>query len=100
MDGQLVLVLWRNEQDDALPCAAPLPEPQTSGGQDGGMGREEPGRRPGAVSQSQVGEAVRPFPRVGQIVADRTDEDDARAARMDEWLVWEAEERIAPRGEG
>ena len=28
-------------------------------------------------------------------MADRTDECGARAAAMDEWIVWEAEERIA-----
>jgi len=28
-------------------------------------------------------------------MADGTDEDGARAAGMDEWVVWEAEERIA-----
>jgi len=33
---------------------------------------------------------------VGGIVADGTDEDVARAAKMDEWIVWEVEER----GEG
>jgi hypothetical protein len=31
-------------------------------------------------------------------MADGTDEDGARAARMDEWVVWEAEERVAHRG--
>jgi hypothetical protein len=30
------------------------------------------------------------------MVADGTDEDGARAATMDEWIVWEAEERVAP----
>jgi hypothetical protein len=34
---------------------------------------------------------------VGRVVADGTDEDGARAAKMDEW---EMVERIAPRGEG
>jgi len=33
---------------------------------------------------------------VGRVVADGTDEDVARAAKMDEWIVWEVEER----GEG
>jgi hypothetical protein len=33
---------------------------------------------------------------VGRVMADRTDEDGARAAAMDEWIVWEAEERVAP----
>jgi hypothetical protein len=34
---------------------------------------------------------------VGRMMADGTDEDGARAAKMDEWVVWE---RIAPRGNG
>jgi len=29
------------------------------------------------------------------MMADGTDEDGARAARMDEWMVWKAEERVA-----
>jgi hypothetical protein len=36
---------------------------------------------------------------VGRVVADGTNEDCARAAKMDEWVVWEAVERAAPRGE-
>jgi hypothetical protein len=36
---------------------------------------------------------------VGRVVADGTDEDGARAMRMDEWVVWETVERAAPRGE-
>jgi hypothetical protein len=31
-------------------------------------------------------------------MADGTDEDGARAARMDEWVAWDATERTAPRG--
>jgi hypothetical protein len=37
---------------------------------------------------------------VGRVVADGTDEDGARAARMDEWVVWETVEKAAPRSEG
>jgi hypothetical protein len=37
---------------------------------------------------------------VGRVVTDGTDEDGARAAKMDEWVVWETVERAAPRGEG
>jgi hypothetical protein len=39
------------------------------------------------------------LPAVGRVVADGTDEDGVRAARMDEWVVWETVERAAPRGE-
>jgi hypothetical protein len=35
---------------------------------------------------------------VGRVVAGGTDEDGARAARMDEWVVWETVERAVPRG--
>jgi len=40
------------------------------------------------------------FSGVGRVVEDGTDEDNAHAARMDEWVVWEAAEERAPRGEG
>jgi len=33
---------------------------------------------------------------VGRVMADGTDEDGAYTAKMDEWVVWEAEERVAP----
>jgi len=33
---------------------------------------------------------------VGRTMTDGTDEDGAHAAAMDEWTVWEAEERVAP----
>jgi len=33
-------------------------------------------------------------------MADGTDEDGARAARMDEWVVWKVGEGVAPRGDG
>ena len=36
---------------------------------------------------------------VGRVVEDGTDEDNSRAARMDEWVVWEAADERAPRGE-
>ena len=29
-------------------------------------------------------------------MTDGTDEDGTRAAVMDEWIIWEAEERVAP----
>ena len=32
---------------------------------------------------------------VGRTVADGTDVEETRAARMDTWIVWEAEERVA-----
>jgi hypothetical protein len=34
----------------------------------------------------------------GRVMADGTDEHDARAVRMDEWVVWETVERVASRG--
>jgi hypothetical protein len=33
-------------------------------------------------------------------MADGTDEDGAHAAKMDEWVVWNATERTAPQGDG
>jgi hypothetical protein len=37
---------------------------------------------------------------VGRVMADGADEDGAYAARMDDWVAWEAVDGIAPRGEG
>jgi len=37
---------------------------------------------------------------VGRVVGDGTDEDQARAERMDYWIAWEAEERMEARGDG
>jgi len=37
---------------------------------------------------------------VGRVVEDGTDEDQARAEKMDQWITWEAEERVEARGEG
>jgi hypothetical protein len=37
---------------------------------------------------------------VGRTMADGTDEDSAHAARLDGWIAWEAEERMAPVGDG
>jgi hypothetical protein len=50
-------------------------------------------RCPGFVSQSQVGAAVCKVPGAvgsgeGDVMVDGTDEDGARAAKMDEWVVW------------
>jgi hypothetical protein len=45
-----------------------------------------------------VGAAVVKFlelSRVRRVMADGTDED---GARMDEWVIWEAGKRVAPRG--
>jgi len=35
---------------------------------------------------------------VGRVVENGTDEDQARAGRMDHWIAWEAEERMGTRG--
>ena len=40
-----MLVLWRDQQDDPLPCSTPLSEPQTSGGKI----RAWEGKNPGGV---------------------------------------------------
>jgi len=37
---------------------------------------------------------------VGRVVDDGTDEDQARAEKMDHWIAWEAEERVETRGAG
>jgi hypothetical protein len=33
--------------------------------------------------------------RVGRVVANGENEEERRAARLDSWIVWEAEERVA-----
>jgi hypothetical protein len=35
---------------------------------------------------------------VGRTMADGTDKDGTRATAMDEWIVWETRERVAPGG--
>jgi hypothetical protein len=35
--------------------------------------------------------------RMGRTMAIGTDEVGSRAAKMDEWMIWEAEERVVPR---
>jgi len=35
---------------------------------------------------------------VGRVIADGTDKGGTLATKMDEWVVWEAEERAAPEG--
>jgi hypothetical protein len=34
------------------------------------------------------------FSGVGRIMADATDQDEARAERMDGWIIWETEKRV------
>jgi len=58
------------------------------------MGREDPGRWERRFVRFLE------LPGAGRTMADRTDEEGARAARMDEWMIWEVGEGIAPRGDG
>jgi len=58
-----MLVLQAFCQDDEVTRPPSLSQPEASVGEGGSMGRKEPGRCPGVVSQSQVGEAICPFPR-------------------------------------
>jgi len=59
--------------------------------------RKGPGEDPGPSGKPPLGEEVLEVPGVGRVVADRTDEDDARAARMDDLIMWEAEEEVTRR---
>jgi hypothetical protein len=36
---------------------------------------------------------------VGRVMTDGTDEDGARVAKMDKWVVWEMVERAVPQGQ-
>jgi len=67
------------------------------------MGNQKPGKHPSPPLQSQMGASLVKIPRlsgVGRVVEDGTDEDQARAEKMDHWIAWEAEERVEARGEG
>jgi len=62
------------------------------------MGRKGPGRRTRPPGQSQVEKEaaqVRGTLGVGRVVADESNEEEAWAQKMDEWIVWEAEEEAA-----
>ena len=90
MDREQVPVLPGLEQDDPVTRLPSMSESQAGGSEIRSMGRKEPGKCPSAVSQSQVGEAACPFPRViwcGRTMADGTDEESAYAARMDECIA-------------
>jgi hypothetical protein len=81
----------------------PLPERKTSPGQSGGVGREDPGGVRVLLANPRWERRFVKFLEpsgVGRVMADGTDEDGARATRMDEWVVWDAVERAAPWGEG
>ena len=63
------------------------------------MRRERPGGVRVLLADPRWERRFLKFPelsRVGRVMVDGTDEDGARAAVMDEWFVWEAEERAAP----
>jgi len=67
------LLVLQGTQDDPVPRASPLRERQ-------------------AMCRTRRG--------VGRVVEDGTDEEQVRAERMDQWIAWEAEERVKARGEG
>jgi hypothetical protein len=98
-----VLVLSGTGPHDSLTCPAPLLERQTASSQRGGVGGEDARRVRVLLANSGWERRFVKFLElsgVGRVIADGTDEDKAHAARMDEWVAWEAVERIAPRGEG
>jgi len=58
-----LLVLLEADQDDPVARAPPLQESRPCECEGRGVGREEPGGCPGAISQSRVGKAVCKAPR-------------------------------------
>jgi hypothetical protein len=67
------------------------------------VGREDPGGVRVLLSNPRWQRCLVEFVElsgVGRVMADWTDEDGAYAARMDEWVAWEALVVTAPRGEG
>jgi hypothetical protein len=98
-----VLVLPVLRPHDPVPRPTPLPEPQTTGGQSGGVGRKGPGGVRVLLANPRWERRLAKFLElsgVGRTMADGTDEDGAYAARMDEWVAWGAVEEAASRGEG
>ena len=78
----------------------PLPERQTQGSQGRGAGGQKPGRCTSPDIQSPERKAIPQVPRTlgrRRVVEDGTDEEEARAARLDGWIVWEAEEMAEER---
>jgi hypothetical protein len=90
-----MLVLRGKGQDDEIPRPTPLPQRHTGGSQSRGVGRKEPGRNKGPTIEPKVGEQAATVPRTvrgGKTVEGGVEEDEAHAARMDDWIIWEAEE--------
>jgi len=70
-----------------------LHERQTACSPRRGVGRQRSEKRP-CPQQSSVGEGLLELSGVGRVV-EGVDEEETRAARLDGWVVWEAEERVA-----
>jgi len=96
------MLVLQPSQDDPVTRPFALPERAPGGRKGGNMEGEETRGCSGFVSQSQLGKAVCKVPGTygrGRTVADGTGEGGARAARMDNWVVWETREEGA-RGVG
>ena len=98
-----MLVPQALDQDDPLACPPPLFKREAAAARS-----EAPeGKNPGVPRvllanprwERRFIRFVESFS-VGRTMLDGTNEDGARAAKVDEWVVWETTERIAPRGEG
>jgi hypothetical protein len=99
-----MLVLSNLSPHDPISRSTSLPERQITGGKGRSVGRKDTGWCESTSGQPQMGASTREVPGAvgsgGRVMADGTDEDGAYAARMDEWVAWEAVEGAAPRGEG
>ena len=73
----------------------PLPQYQAQGSQSGGARRQRPGELPGPPGQPSPGEGIFEVPGAVRVVRVVVDVEEARVARMDEWIVWKAEEGVA-----
>jgi hypothetical protein len=81
-------------QDDQISRPTPLPQCHVGGSESGGVGRKEPRRDTGPAFESVLGipaAAVLRVIRSEEESRGGEDEDEAHAARMDDWIVWEAE---------
>jgi hypothetical protein len=88
-----MLVLRGRDQNDQIPRSTLLPQRHAGGSGSGGVGRDPGGIRV-LLANPRWGSRLLRFLElsgVGGFVEDGVDEDEAHAARMDDRVIWEAE---------
>jgi hypothetical protein len=95
-----VLVLRRGCPHDEIPRPAPLPQYYNGGSKSGGVGIEDPGSIRVPLPNPRWERRLLRFLELSgmeRTVEGGPDEEEAHAARIDGWIVWEAEEEGARR---